>query len=203
MLQQLNQLQVLLQSSLHIGMIVVVYLVVDTFLAQTILRQRVNASWVPFSSTPCWGNATLTLNSNVGATVGFREYANNSLNLWGASGIYAITTTNGTSPFTPNPSPSPTSTTIPDSAPTPTSIVSSTPTPNPTATPTLQPETNMFPTQTVAIATVAIVVLVTSSALAFKKGYLLVEVVNDKGGETIENEGDYEGSEKENQDYSI
>ena len=59
--------------------------------------QWVNASWVAFSSTPCWGNATLTLNNKAGVVVGFREYANNSLNVWADSGLYTIITTNESS----------------------------------------------------------------------------------------------------------
>ena len=79
--------------------------------------QWVNASWVAFSSQiHDWGNARLTLNNNVGAVVGFREFANNSLDLWGDSGIYAITMTNDTSSVTPSPAPS----VVPTASPTPT-----------------------------------------------------------------------------------
>ena len=161
--------------------------------------QWVNASWVAFSSTPCWGNATLALNGNAGVVVGFREFANNSLGLWGDSGIYAITTTDDMS--------APTSSSAPTPSPTPT--LASTPTPTPTAnpitTPTLQPVTYQYPQQTVAIAAVSIIVLVAASALAFKKGYISVQVVDEERGGIVEgeDEGSEEGSEKETQDYSI
>jgi hypothetical protein len=139
--------------------------------------QWVNASWVSFDSNPCWGNVSLTLNSSVGVVVGFREFANDSLNLWGDSGIYAITTTNGTSLVTPTPTPS----SAPTATPSPTSSTTTlTPTANPTTTPALQPETNQFPTQTVAIAAVAIAVLLAVFALALKKGYIKVEVVDEE-----------------------
>ena len=123
----------------------------------------------PFSSIPYWGNVTLTLNSNLGV-VGFREFANNSLNLWGDSGIYAITTTNDTSMATPTPTPS----SAPTASPTPTlrrnsPTPTSTPTANPTATPTLQPETNQFPIQTVAIVADVVAVLVCFVCFGFQK----------------------------------
>ena len=124
----------------------------------------VNASWVAFASNPDWGNVTLTLNSTVGAVVGFREYANNSLNLWGASEIYNITTTAPTD--TPTPAPTP----------------ASTPTPTPASTPT-PTQTNPFPTETILIAATAIAVLVAVFALALKKGYIKIETVDEDSSE--------------------
>lgn len=67
--------------------------------------------------------------------------------------------------------------------------------PNPTST----TETNQFLTQTVAIVITAVAVLFAMFVLAFKKGYIKVEVVDEEDGETVdgENEGSGEsGSEK-------
>ena len=46
----------------------------------------------------------MTLNSISGMTIGFREFANNSFNIWSDSGIYNIKTTVYTVP-SPNPTP--------------------------------------------------------------------------------------------------
>ncbi len=159
-----------------------------------------NASWVAFSSTPCWGNATLTLNNKVGAVVGFREYANNSLNVWADSGLYTVTTTNESSA----PSPTPTSSSTPNTSPTPTT------TPTPTATspssqtppPTLtSTQDNLFSTQTIVIAASVVAVLFVLSVVAFKRGYISVEIVD----EIVEGDVDGNGAEKQNesQDYMI
>ena len=145
----------------------------------------VNASWTPFSSTPCWGNVTLTLNSKAGVVVGFREFANDSLGLWGDSGIYAITTTADTSAVTTSPSGTPTASPPP-------TTTTSTPTANPTTSPTILPETNLLSTQIVAIIGTSVAVLVAVFALAFKKGYITIEVVDGENS-----------SQDENQDYSI
>jgi hypothetical protein len=149
--------------------------------------QWLNASWAAFNSNSGWGNATSTLSNIVGTVVGFREYANNSLNLWGDSGIYAITTTNDTSKATPTPTPS----SAPTTTPTPTtSTPTLTPTVNPTITPTLQPEANQFPILTVAIVATAVAVLVAVFALAFKKGFITIEVVDEENPESSEDKSE-------------
>ena len=107
--------------------------------------QWVNASWAAFSSTPCWGNASLTLNSKAGVVVGFREYGNNSLNVWADSGLYTITTTNDSSCLSPSPSPSSTPSTSP--TPTPTSTLSPTASPPPSQTPIPTPMPKPIPIQ--------------------------------------------------------
>ncbi len=76
-------------------------LVVDMFLARIILGSGLMRLGSAFTSIPCWGNVTLTLNNKVGVVVGFREYANNSLNVWADSGLYNITTTNESSTLSP------------------------------------------------------------------------------------------------------
>jgi hypothetical protein len=161
--------------------------------------QWVNASWVTFNSNSFWGNATLTLNSTVGSIIGFREYANNSLNLWGDSGIYAITTTANTSSVTPSPSASvvpiasPPTASPPTASPTPTvSLVpTSTPISNPTSAPTLPPEANQLPIQAIAIIAIAIPLVIAVFGLAFRKGYIRIEVVDE------------EGSDEKAEDFSI
>jgi hypothetical protein len=77
----------------------------------------------------------------------------------------------------PSPSPSPTAT------PTPKPSQSPEPTNSPSSTPTSQPETNQFPTQTAAIAAVAIVALIAGFGLAFKKGYITIETVDEENPE--------------------
>jgi hypothetical protein len=155
--------------------------------------QWVNASWVPFSSSPFWGNVSLSLNNNVGANVGFREFANNSLNLWGDSGIYAITTTNDMTLATPTQKPS----SVPTASPTlMTSTPTSTPTANPTAIPMLPPKTNQLASQIEAIVVATIVVLVAVLArAAFNKGYIKIEIVDEEGGEIVDGENE-DGDEK-------
>ena len=151
--------------------------------------QWINASWTPFNQNPNWGNASLTLNCNVGAVVGFREYANNSLNLWGDSGIYAITTTAIVS--APSPTPSSLTTPTPSSNPTPTSSSnatnpSSTSTPDPTLTsPPKITQTDSFLIESILIDVIAVVALVAGFAFAFKKGYITVEVVDEEKTQEI------------------
>jgi hypothetical protein len=141
--------------------------------------QWINASWIPFTTNPDWGNATLTLNSTIGTVIGFREYANNSLNLWVDSGICTITITPMTDTPTPTPSPTPTPTPTPSPTPTPT------PTPTPNLPSTLTPtQTNPFPTETVVIATAVITVMIALLALAFKTGYITIEIVEENPEET-------------------
>jgi hypothetical protein len=143
--------------------------------------QWVNASWLTFKSDSFWGNATLTLNSTVGSIIGFREYANNSLNLWGDSGVYAITTTANTVLVTPSPAPSvePTATPTTMISPVPTSTPRSTP----TVTPTLMAEDNQFPTQPVQIIALTISLMIGVFTLAFRKGYMRIEVANEEDSE--------------------
>jgi hypothetical protein len=113
--------------------------------------QWVNSSWTPFSSNPDWENYDLTLNDTVGAVVGFREYANNSVNLWGDSGIYAITTT--ASARLPTPTSSLTGTAEPTNKPTQHSELSPTLTPD-------QPK-SVF-TEIILITVVGVTVLLAS-----------------------------------------
>ena len=161
--------------------------------------QWVNASWVPFSSAPYWGNETLTLNNNVGAIIGFREYANNSLNIWANSGLYTITTTNDSSASLPTPSTSSIPTTHPTTSPIPTQLSSPTKSPPPSQSPTPTPlpistQNNLFSTQTIMVLASVLAVLVVLSVFAFKKGYVTIEVVDEQKEES---------GQAENQDYNI
>lgn len=138
-----------------------------------------NDSWSPFTSNPCWGNVTFVLNSNAAMVVGFREFANNSLNVWGDSGIYAITTMNeSNAEFLPSPTPKASST--PNLHPTP--IV----TPNPTASaiPTSTPTASQYSAFTAeivfAIACAVLIALLTVVAIAVKKDYLSIKLVNEE-----------------------
>ena len=173
-------------------------------LVQRFLRYlHLSVNWASaFFFTPCWGNATLTLNSKAGAVVGFREYANNSLNVWGDSGLYTITTTNESS--APSPTPSPSST--PTTSPTPDQhLLRLQPQLHHPHKPHLphSPSTqnNLLSTQTLAIAASVVAVLVVLSVVAFKKGYISVEIVDEKV------DGDVEGNgaerQNESQDYVI
>ncbi len=161
--------------------------------------QWVNASWAAFSSTLCWGNSTLALNSQAGVVVGFQEYANNSLNFWGDSSLYTVATTNESSALSPTPSPSSTPTTNP--SPTPTSVPISSPTASlgPSQTPTPKPspistQNNLLSTQSLVIVGSAVALLVVLFAMAFKKGYVTIELIDEK---------EEEGEQWESQDYSI
>lgn len=51
-----------------------------------------NASWIAFESDPCFVSVFLTLDNTLEQVIGFREFANNSLNLWGESELLTITT---------------------------------------------------------------------------------------------------------------
>jgi hypothetical protein len=136
----------------------------------------VNSTWAPFSSNPGWGNATLTLNSTIGLTVGFREYANNSLGIWGDSGIYTIKTT----AYESNPAP----TLTPEA--TPTSTVPPTINPaTPTVTPTSPADTPVLSNKMILIVTsVVMAVLFVFFFAAFSKGYIKIEVVDEKPNES-------------------
>jgi hypothetical protein len=83
---------------------------------------------------------------------------------------------------TPTPTPSPSASPTPTATPTPTSVPSQSPEPTNSSSPTQtsQPENNQFPTQTTAIAAAAIAILVAVFALAFKKGYITIEVVEEE-----------------------
>jgi hypothetical protein len=143
----------------------------------------VNASWSPFSTNPDWGNATLGLNGAVGVTVGFKEYANDSLNLWSESEIYTNTTAVDSGPKS---TPSPTLTMIPSASPnsTPTPTARSTPTKTPISTPTQTPnQTNAFPAGTILLTGTAIGVLVAFLALILKKGYVTIKVIDEEESE--------------------
>ena len=133
--------------------------------------QWLNASWASFTSNPAWGNATLRLNSIVGNAISFREYANNSLNAWGDSGMYTITLT------------APINTPTPNSTQTPTPTSTSTPTSTPTLTPT---QANQFSTETILILVSVFGGLIALFALAFKKGYIKItfETVSDENSES-------------------
>jgi hypothetical protein len=125
----------------------------------------VNSTWVAFTSNPGWGNATLTLNSTTAATVSFREYANDTYNLWGASETFNVTLTD---PTFDSPTPSPTAKTQLTPTPTPTPTQSSTP-----------PTQKGNPLNQVILLVVAfvsvLVILVVLVFFAFKKGYLSIE----------------------------
>ncbi len=134
----------------------------------------VNSTWTAFTSNPNWANVTLTLNNTVGVNVSFREYANNTVGIWGVSENYAIETTafDGT---ILSPTPSATSTTIPTTSPTTTPNVTSL---TPTSTSNFEP-TGTFSTQTILTVTgVVIALLFIVFALSLKKGIIKIEVVN-------------------------
>jgi hypothetical protein len=119
-----------------------------------------------------------------------------------------ISSNNSSTP-TPNPSPSlssgplitpaatPTSTPVPSQAPEQTN--------SPSPTPTSQPETNQFSTGPIAIALTAAVILIAGFALAFKEGYIKLEVADEERREPVENENECgrEEGEEIGPDYSI
>ncbi len=149
----------------------------------------VNSTWTAFTSSPTWGNATLTLNSAVGVTVGFREYANNTLNIWGDSGIYTIRTTShipASSP-TPTPAPSAKASPIPTSVPTSKPYPTSTPTPTPSSIPDKEAPVFSYETRLIVASTV-IVVMFAIFVFAFKKGYITIQLVDEQ---TREPSSDY------------
>jgi hypothetical protein len=159
--------------------------------------QWTNSSWTPFNSNPTWTNNTLTLNSNVGTVVDFREYANNSANLWGVQS-YMLTTS--TSSNNPTPSPTPTVTSTPKLSKTPTSVLttSATPTPpinQPNGTPlsiqTLPPSTSpnltsspnvsyKISTQNLILSLIVVFLIVACGGLAYRKGYIEIEPEEDE-----------------------
>jgi hypothetical protein len=87
----------------------------------------------------------------------------------------------------------PTNTSTPTTSPTPSPSISPSPSPNPTASPapsqTPQPTTSPFPTETAVIAVIAVATLIAGFALAFKKGYITIEVVDEENPQ--ENQDDY------------
>jgi hypothetical protein len=136
-----------------------------------------NASWAPFNSIPRWGNTSFTFNNNIGSVISFREYVNNSLNIWGDSGVYNFTVTTilpaptSTPNLTPTPLPPETVTSSPNPI-TPTIFT----TPVPTS---FSPEAknNPFPIEIVAIIT-SVVALAILLAYAFIKGCIVIDVVD-------------------------
>lgn len=149
--------------------------------------QWVNSTWTAFTSNPNWANVTLTLNNTVGVNVSFREYANNTLGIWGVSGNYTIETA-ALHEAILSPIPSSTATTIPTTSPT--------TTPNATSTPTSTSDstaTGTFTTQTILIVTgVVTAVLFLVFVFFFKKGIIKIEVVNEQNSEKHEIQGDYQ-----------
>jgi hypothetical protein len=121
-----------------------------------------NSTWVSFRDSG-WANVTLQLNSSVGVIVGFREYANNSFNVWGDLGIYAITTTNMPVEVSPLPTP------------TPTAAATSIPTPSPTITgePPTEPQPVILDYDTLLLL-VFVFLFTISFILAIKKGYITI-----------------------------
>ena len=139
-----------------------------------------NSTWALFSSNPDWGNTTLTLNSTVGLTVSFREFANNSINAWGDSGMYTIETT---AIYTTTPTP--TSTGSPISHPTltvgPTKTsppLSMTATPNPA-------QNNDLPNEMILLIVTSVFLFFAVFALALKRGYLRIEIVSEESVEAF------------------
>jgi hypothetical protein len=50
----------------------------------------INSTWTSLSTNPAWANVTVTLNSTVGLTIGFRWYCNDTSNNWKDTGIFAL-----------------------------------------------------------------------------------------------------------------
>jgi hypothetical protein len=92
----------------------------------------------------------------------------------------SLSSTNSSTP-TPTPTASTTSTPVPSQSPEPTN--------SPSPTPTSQQETNQFPTETAVIAVIAVATLIAVFALAFKKGYITIEVVDEENPQ--ETQDDY------------
>ena len=116
----------------------------------------------------------------------------------------SISSMNSSTPTpTPKIGPSPIYTLIPTS--TPVSSLSPEITNSTSLTTTSHPETNQFLTQTLMIAVVVIAVLIALFALALTKGYMTMDIVDEKCNKIVnaESESDRDGKEKENQDYSI
>jgi uncharacterized RDD family membrane protein YckC len=64
-------------------------------------------------------------------------------------------------------------------------------TPQPTASPSQQTTLSSFPIETAVIAAVAIAVIIAVFALAFKKGYITIETVDEEDKGQEENHDDY------------
>jgi hypothetical protein len=167
--------------------------------------QWVNSTWAGFLSNPDWGNSSLTLNNTIGITIGFREFANNSLNTWGDSGINTIETTTIYLPFaTPATTQTVTPTMIPTSSVPPTTKANPTPVPTSTIKPTVQPSTiattypdgsnqkenDVFSRTLLYLAAISVVVLIAVLALSFRKGYLAIEVPDEESVQ-LSSEDDY------------
>jgi hypothetical protein len=165
--------------------------------------QWVNSSWVSFNLNPYWGNFSLTLNNANGLVIGFREFANNSLGLWGDSGIYSTTIIKSNSTSTPSPSPTPNSS--PTLKPTQTPIPTLNPSPNPsTQKPTPAPTNNTsFSTQAILTLVLVVAGLVIFIVSAFMKGYISVEIDNEEKEVIIKKQIAEEVDSKVFQDYSI
>jgi hypothetical protein len=103
---------------------------------------------------------------------------------------------------TPNPSVSPSSTPIQTTQPSNTPSKTTQPSNSPSSITTPTAQTNQFPTQTAIIATAVVASLIIGFTLAFKKGYITVEVVNEES-DCTENEEIEKGYKKEEQDFSI
>jgi hypothetical protein len=163
----------------------------------------VNSSWTPFNLNPGWGNFSLTLNSTVGITIGFREFANDSLGLWGDSRIYCTTIIKNNSSSTP--SPSPTNASLPTLKPTLTPIPTSSPSPNPSTQKTTPALTTGTTFSMQAFLTLALVVagLVVFLVSALIKGYISIEIETEEKVTGIMKRTAGEVGSKEYQDYSI
>jgi 8-oxo-dGTP pyrophosphatase MutT (NUDIX family) len=125
-----------------------------------------------------WGNVTLKLNNAAGAIVAFREYANDSVGLWGDSGLYTLIA-NSSAPISTPTIPVSASSTFAPSA-------SQSVQPSPSASQSQQPtlpssstEAAGFPTETVLFVAAIVTAIIVVLALAFKKKYITIETVNE------------------------
>ncbi|MGD6810775.1 MAG: LamG domain-containing protein [Candidatus Bathyarchaeia archaeon] len=135
--------------------------------------QWINSTWIPFNSN--LANATLVLNSAIGATVSFIVFANNSRNLWTETKIYSIKTTVAY-PQKPDQTSNPT--------PTPTLTPYSVEAPTPTPTQNSSRQTSTFPNEVFIIP--AIILILIAFAFVFKKGFISVDVVEDDSKESTD-----------------
>jgi hypothetical protein len=162
-----------------------------------------NSSWVPFFSYPSWANFTLNLSNTPKETVSFREFANNSLGLWGDSGLYSVAVKNNVIP--PTSSPAPSAISSPTLQPTPKS--------SPTIKPPLIPSTQKpitsptpiynfsFSTNYILLLSSAVTIFVVFLALAFKKGYISIEVSSEETSIGFNNQN--EEKHENHEDYTI
>jgi hypothetical protein len=141
----------------------------------------INSTWSAFYSDPSWANATLTLSNNTGEIVSFRVLANNSLGLWGDTGIYSITIKNKVIPTS---SPTPTQAPSPTLQPTPKPSPSTNQTPT---TPTQKSLTSPITNYSLSLSINTIIIIVSGVTLfaaflitAFVKGYISIEVLNEE-----------------------